>query len=113
MTQAPSNFGQFSNDILVGNFGDSHINAFDPKTGKFLGQLTDANGKPLELNGGVAGSDAKGLWSVFAFPAAAGNPTNSIFFTSGFNDESDGLFGSLTAVQVATATASSSIVVTR
>ncbi|HKI21534.1 MAG TPA: TIGR03118 family protein [Isosphaeraceae bacterium] len=113
VTQAPANFGQFSNAILVGNFGDSHINAFDPTTGRFLGQLTDASGTPLNLDGGVEGSDSKGLWSVFAFPAATGNPTNSIFFTSGINDESDGLFGSLTAVQVATASAGSSVVVTK
>ncbi len=113
VTVAPANFGQFSNDILVGNFGDSHINAFDPTTGKFLGQLTDAAGKPIELNGGVPGSDSKGLWSVFGFPAATGNPSDSIFFTSGFNDESDGLFGSLTAVQVATASTKSSVVVTK
>ncbi|MGO9464210.1 MAG: TIGR03118 family protein [Isosphaeraceae bacterium] len=113
VTVAPADFGQFSNDILVGNFGDSHINAFDPTTGKFLGQLTDATGKPLDQDGGVPGSDSKGLWSVFGFPAATGNPSNSIFFTSGFNDENDGLFGSLTAVQVAMASAGSSVVVTK
>jgi hypothetical protein len=42
----PANFGQFSNDVLIGNFGDSHVNAFDPATGAFLGQLTDAQGNP-------------------------------------------------------------------
>ncbi len=109
VTEAPANFGQFSNDILVGNFGNSHINVFDPNTGAFLGQLTDARGVPLDLDGGVKGSDSEGLWSVLAFPAATGNPTNSIFFTSGFNDENDGLFGSLTAVQVAQAATTSSV----
>jgi uncharacterized protein (TIGR03118 family) len=113
VTQAPANFGQFRNDILVGNFGDSHINVFDPTNGKFLGQLTGATGKPIVLDGGIVGSSGKGLWSVFAFPPATGNPTNSIFFTSGINDESDGLFGSLTAVQVAKSATSSSVSITR
>jgi uncharacterized protein (TIGR03118 family) len=102
---APANFGAFSNDILVGNFGDSHISAFDPATGAFLGQLNDARGKPLVLDGGVMGSNTKGLWGVFAF--ANGVNSNTVYFNTGFNDENDGLFGSLTATTVATATATS------
>jgi uncharacterized protein (TIGR03118 family) len=114
LTIAPSNFGQFSNDILVGNFGNSHINAFDPSTGAFLGQLTGANGKPLILDGGVKGSDEKGLWGLFAFGAsAAAGSTNTVYFSSGFNDESDGLFGSLTATSVAMATAPGVVVVAK
>src|SRR5262249_43191780 len=42
--RAPANFGAFSNDLLVGNFGNGLINAFDPTTGAFLGQLQDFNG---------------------------------------------------------------------
>jgi uncharacterized protein (TIGR03118 family) len=91
---APSNFGQFSNDLLVGNFGNSWINAFDPNTGAFQGTLSDRNGNPLTLTAG--GSD-KGLWGLaFGNGGAAGN-TDRLFFTSGINDEADGLFGSLHA----------------
>src|SRR5262249_5842129 len=53
---APANFGKFSNDLLVGNFGDSHISAFDPASGAFLGQLADAQGRPLAFLGGFKGS---------------------------------------------------------
>ncbi len=106
LVQAPASFGPFSNAILVGNFGDSHINAFDPNTGAFLGQLNDANGQPLVLNGGFAGSDTKGLWALFDFPTSSG-PAGTLYFSAGVNDESDGLFGSLTFTQVAAATATS------
>src|SRR5262249_5914986 len=63
-TIAPADFGQFSNDVLIGNFGDSHVNAFDPATGAFLGQLTDTHGNPLVLNGGFKETDTKGLWGI-------------------------------------------------
>jgi uncharacterized protein (TIGR03118 family) len=59
-TISPANFGQFSNDVLIGNFGDSHVNAFGPATGAFLGRLTDAQGNPLVLNGGFKETDTKG-----------------------------------------------------
>ena len=105
ITQAPANFGAFSNDILVGNFGDSHISAFDPSTGAFLGQLNDAQGHPLALDGGVPGSDGIGLWGVFAFGHSnPAGPTNATFFASGINDEKDGLYGSLTATSVGVTT---------
>jgi uncharacterized protein (TIGR03118 family) len=108
VTIAPSSFGQFSNDILVGNFGDSHISAFNPTTGAFVGQLTNSLGQPLVLNGGA--TSAKGLWGIFAFGNGNGaGSTNTIYFASGFNDESDGLFGSLTASTVATASATGTV----
>ncbi len=83
---APANFGKFSNDVLVGNFGDGRINAFDPGSGAFLGQLQDQNGNPITING---------LWGLaFGNGGLAGN-TNTLFFASGLNDEADGLFGSI------------------
>jgi len=82
---APANFGKFSNDVLVGNFGDGRINAFDP-TGAFLDQLRDGNGNAITING---------LWGLaFGNGGLAGN-TNTLFFAAGFNDEADGLFGSI------------------
>ena len=97
MAIAPGDFGSFSNALRAGNFGDSHVNAFNLGTGAFLGQLTDANGNPLVLNGGFQGSDTKGLWGTGCGNGAHGAATNALCFTSGINDESEGLFGIVTA----------------
>jgi uncharacterized protein (TIGR03118 family) len=93
MTVAPADFGRFGGDLLVGNFGDSHVNAFDLKTGVFLGQLTDTQGDPLVLNGGFQESDTKGLWGLAIGNGAHGTSTDTLYFASGIDDESDGLFG--------------------
>jgi uncharacterized protein (TIGR03118 family) len=88
---APGDFGKFSNDLLVGNFGDGTISAFDPSSGALLGGVLDANGKTLSING---------LWSItFGNGANASQPLNELFFSAGINDEADGLFGKLTAIQ--------------
>ncbi|HLJ94937.1 MAG TPA: TIGR03118 family protein [Gemmataceae bacterium] len=93
---APANFGKFSNDVLIGNFGDSHVNAFDPATGQFLGQLTDTHGNPLVLNGGFKETDTKGLWGIGFGNGADDAGTNTLFFAAGINEENDGLFGAVT-----------------
>jgi uncharacterized protein (TIGR03118 family) len=87
---APSNFGRFSNDLLVGNFGDGRINAFRFNGTKavFAGQLAGLNHKPLTIDG---------LWGLDFGNGAGSGPTNSLFFTAGPNGEQDGLFGVLTA----------------
>ena len=88
LAQAPAHFGTFSGDILVGNFGDGRINAFDPASGAFLGQLQDPFGHPITING---------LWGLaFGNGGLAGDTTN-LFFASGLNDEADGLFGVISA----------------
>jgi uncharacterized protein (TIGR03118 family) len=51
MAMAPSNFGRFSNMLLVGNFGDGHINATDPQTFEVKGQLKNQQGKPIVIDG--------------------------------------------------------------
>lgn len=96
-TIAPANFGKFSNDVLIGNFGDSRVNAFDPTTGQFLGQLTDTQGNPLVLNGGFQETDKKGLWGIGFGNGADGAGTNTLFFAAGINEENDGLFGTVNA----------------
>jgi uncharacterized protein (TIGR03118 family) len=96
MTMAPADFGQFSNALLIGNFGDSHVSAFDPATGKILGQLTDTHGNPLVLNGGFAETNTKGLWGIAFGNGADGASTNALFFAAGINQENDGLFGKVT-----------------
>jgi len=94
-TIAPAGFGNFGGDLLIGNFGDSHVSAFNPNTGKFLGQLQDTNGNPLVLNGGFNGPDTKGLWGIAFGTGEGGAGKNTLFFASGINDESDGLFGAV------------------
>jgi uncharacterized protein (TIGR03118 family) len=98
MALAPANFGAFSNALLVGNFGDGHINAFNLTTGAPLGQLQDPSGAtPIVV---------PGLWGLaFGNGGAAGTP-NVLFFTAGIgsgptfqnNIETHGLFGSLQLV---------------
>src|SRR6478735_309396 len=89
LAQAPSNFGRFSNDLLVGNFGDGQINAYAlGANGRYThqGELRE-NGRQLTIDG---------LWALeFGNGANAGH-TNELFFTAGPNDESHGLFGKIT-----------------
>jgi len=86
---APPNFGRFSNALLVGNFGNGWINAFNPSTGALLGHLLNPNGTPLAIDG---------LWGLkFGTGSAASGPANTLFFTAGPDHESHGLFGSLVA----------------
>ena len=89
VTLAPSTFGAFGGDILVGNFGDGRINAFDPATGQFLGQLRN-HGGPITI---------AGLWGL-RFPAGSLNVTpNALYFTAGPNHEADGLLGDIVPAQ--------------
>jgi uncharacterized protein (TIGR03118 family) len=95
VTVAPAGFGDFGGALLVGNFGDSHVSAFDLNTGQFLGQLHDTNGQPLVLDAGITGSDGntKGLWGIAFGNGQGGAGTQTLFFATGPNDESDGVFG--------------------
>jgi uncharacterized protein (TIGR03118 family) len=86
VTFAPADFGQFSNDLLVGNFGDGRINVVDPHTGEFLGQLRDRNNTAITIDG---------LWGLAFGNGVNAGPTNTLFFTAGIDDEAHGLFGSL------------------
>jgi uncharacterized protein (TIGR03118 family) len=81
LTIAPANFGTFANSLLVGNFGDGWINAFDPKTGKYLGALSDKKGNPLAIDG---------LWALDPVP------NGDITFSAGPHKEKDGLLGLIT-----------------
>jgi uncharacterized protein (TIGR03118 family) len=85
---APSGFGSFANDLLVGNEGNGEINAFDPTTGAFLGTLTGTDGNPI-VNGA--------LWAL-AVRTGGTFDTTAVYLTAGINDEQDGLFAKLNAV---------------
>src|SRR5262249_18011704 len=90
LAMAPSSFGEFAGDLLVGNFGDGQINAFKPMgKGKFRfdGPLRGAKNKPIVIDG------LRGLG--FGNGVNAG-PTTTLFFTAGPGGESHGLFGTLT-----------------
>jgi len=88
IVQAPESFGKFGGAILIGNFGDGHINAFDATSGAFLGQLNRPGGGAVAI---------PGLWGLaFGNDAGAGS-SDALYFTAGPNDEVNGLFGKLTA----------------
>lgn len=78
---APQSFGKFAGALLVGNFGDGQINAYDPLTGRYIGTLR-TDGKPLTIDG---------LWALRT------GPNGTITFSSGPDDESHGLVGSISA----------------
>jgi uncharacterized protein (TIGR03118 family) len=99
---APLDFGRFSHDLLVGQFGNAgntesagFIAAYDMATGKFDGLLQDANGKPLVI---------QGIWSLAPGNVSPSNldpddaPLAQVYFTAGPNDETAGLFGYLAAI---------------
>src|SRR5262249_1187050 len=93
ITLAPSDFGSFSNDLLIGNVeGAGNINAFDPRTGKFLGPLLNPDGTPIAI---------PGLWDlVFGGGSRKNGRTNQLFFDGGPNVTDfagNGLFGFIMA----------------
>jgi uncharacterized protein (TIGR03118 family) len=83
LAMAPASWGAFGGDLLVGNFGNGRISAFDPTTGAFLGQLRNADGLAITING---------LWGLRFGNGTAGTP-QSLLFTAGIGDESHGLMG--------------------
>jgi uncharacterized protein (TIGR03118 family) len=87
MTRASFAFGRFSGDILIGNFGNGKINAFDSQ-GQFLDELDRPNGKPLVT---------QGLWKL-TLGGGRNSSSDTLYFTAGPNDETNGLFGTITPV---------------
>jgi uncharacterized protein (TIGR03118 family) len=86
MAIAPAGFGKFSNHLLVGNFGDGTINAYDLKNFTFAGQLHTSNGRVLVIDG---------LWGIAFGNGFQHQPTDTLFFAAGPNDESHGLYGKI------------------
>jgi len=91
VTIAPAGFGDFAGDLLVGNFGNGKINAFDPVTGAFHGTLSNFNG-PIVI---------PGLWALTVRTGGTFN-TTGVYFSAGINNQADGLLGILTAATPAT-----------
>ena len=93
LASAPGSFGDFSNALLVGNFGDGRINAYDSATFGFLGTLSDGLANPIAIDG---------LWGLKFGNGGSGGPTNSLYFTAGIpgdgSVEDHGLFGKVAPV---------------
>jgi len=83
---APAGFGSLGGDLLVGNFGDGLIHAYDPLTGVLLDTLTDATNNPIVIDG---------LWALRAGNNGAGVDPAQVYFTAGPDGETGGQFGSL------------------
>ncbi len=86
---APSEFGEFSHSLLVGNFGSGWIAAFNPVTGRFQGFVKNPDNSILTIDG---------LWGLDFGNGGSAGPLNTLYFTAGPNGETDGLFGTLTPV---------------
>jgi uncharacterized protein (TIGR03118 family) len=84
MALSPRDFGPFNNALLIGNFGDGTIHAFDPNTGMLIGTLRHADGTAIV---------EPGLWGIAFGNGLNDQPTNALFFAAGPNDEADGVYG--------------------
>jgi uncharacterized protein (TIGR03118 family) len=92
---APSGFGALSSKLLIGNFGDGKINAFDPGTGASLGPVTKPSGDAIVIDGLWPLKFGNGTPGVT--PPTMGGSSQVLYFTAGPNGEADGLFGALSA----------------
>jgi uncharacterized protein (TIGR03118 family) len=90
IAMAPSGFGTFGGALLIGNFGDGYINAFDATTGTQLGHLSDAGGHPIAI---------QGLWGLIFGNGTSAGKSSQLYFTAGVQDEDHGLFGAIAAIQ--------------
>jgi uncharacterized protein (TIGR03118 family) len=85
---APAQFGPFGGALLVGNNGDGHINAYDPASGNFLGQLADDSGSPIAISN---------LWALSFGNGHLGGDAGTLFFAAGVDGDAHGLFGAIQA----------------
>lgn len=88
LAMAPANFGGASNMLLVANFGDGKINAYNADTGAFAGTLMRADRSPIVIDG---------LWGIAFGNGVNNQPANTLFYTAGPGDEAHGLYGRIDA----------------
>lgn len=88
LAQAPAGFGAVAGDLLVGNFGNGRISAFNPISGRFAGQLLNEQQRPITIDG---------LWGL-KFGTASTGGTGTLLFSAGPNNQVDGLLGSINPV---------------
>jgi uncharacterized protein (TIGR03118 family) len=89
ITIAPANFGVYSDDLLIGQFGSGEILAYDPTSGLYLGTLDGSNGMPIVDHN---------LWALETRTGGTAVNTNAVYFTAGIGNQQDGLFGEITEV---------------
>jgi uncharacterized protein (TIGR03118 family) len=92
---APSDFGRFSNRLLIGNFGDGTIGAFDLASGRFEGRLRSSNGRAIVVDG---------LWGLAFGNGLLDQPVNALFATAGPKDETQGLYVRIEAASASDST---------
>jgi uncharacterized protein (TIGR03118 family) len=85
ITIAPRGFGDFSGDLLVGNFGNGRIHAFNPRSGRLLGALRAPNGRVLAIDG---------LWGLLPGNGTSA-PADEVWFSAGPDGEQHGVLGVL------------------
>jgi uncharacterized protein (TIGR03118 family) len=83
---APASFGTLGGTLWIGNFGNGHIDAYDPMTGRFIDKVRDPHGQAIVIDG---------LWTITFGNGGGGGSAGTLYFTAGVNGEQDGLFGSL------------------
>lgn len=88
ITLAPSDFGIYGHCLLVGNFGDGTISAFNAATGDYLGKLTETTGANISIDG---------LWGINFGNGGSAGPLNTLYFAAGPDHQTQGLFGSITS----------------
>ena len=90
LAMAPGDFGPYSHNLLVGQFGSGNIAVYDPVTGRFKGLLMDKTNNPIMIDG---------LWGL-SFAGGGNNGTaTTLYFSAGSDGEAHGLFGTLTPVE--------------
>lgn len=87
---APTSFGEFGGAVLIGNFGDGYINAYGPRSGRFLGTLRGADHRRIHIDG---------LWGMAFGNGVQQQKTNALFYAAGPNDESGGAYGVVTVLR--------------
>lgn len=90
MTIAPSDFGIYSHDLLVGNFGSGQVAVYDPVTGFFKGLLKDASDNTITIDG---------LWGLSFGSGGTSGSATALYFSAGSDGEAHGLFGTITPVE--------------
>jgi len=90
MAIAPLSFGDFGGALLVGNFGDGTINAFSPRTGRWLGTLRDTHQRRIHVDG---------LWGIAFGNGILAQKTNALYYAAGPNDEANGAYGVIEPVK--------------
>jgi uncharacterized protein (TIGR03118 family) len=90
IAKAPGDFGLYSHDLLVGNFGSGQIDVYDPATGEFKGRLNDASNHAIAISG---------LWGLSFGSGGTSGLATSLYFSAGSDGEQHGLFGTITPVE--------------